>query len=94
MIKDFDDLPYGMWVCLDGSTYLFNRKYQPIYQKTPDGVVVPADREGWIKWVSQIYFYDDSAKPAIVKHMRFIRDSFIKRGVARPAAPEAVATAH
>ena len=24
------DLPYGMWICDDGTAYLFNRRYEPI----------------------------------------------------------------
>ena len=77
---DHSELPYGKWVCADGSSYLFNRYYQPIYRRCPDGVVEPADRSAWIDWTSQVYFYNDASKPSIVKHIRLILENFINSG--------------
>ncbi len=80
MSKKLSDLPYGMAFCTDGSAFLYNRRYEPMYIKSLEGVVTPADRTAWKKAVSQIWFYDDGTKPSIVKHMSFVLESFIKSG--------------
>jgi hypothetical protein len=83
MSKNLSDLPYGMAFCADGSAFLYNRKYQPMYIKSPEGFVTPADQIAWKKAVSQIWFYDDGSKPEAVEQARFILDSFIKAGKAK-----------
>lgn len=30
---EISNLPYGMWVCSDGSEVLFNRGYQPMFER-------------------------------------------------------------
>lgn len=51
-------LPYGCWTCADGREVLFNRGYQPIWQRH-DGVVTECPPH----WVEQIvrtcHFYND-----------------------------------
>lgn len=47
-----DNLPYGRYVLADGSTVLFNRNYKPIH-----------DRERWVPWVRQEWFYYDGNPP-------------------------------
>ena len=46
------NLPYGRYVLADGSTVLFNRRYQPIY-----------DRDCWVQWVAQEWFFNDGNPP-------------------------------
>jgi hypothetical protein len=31
-----NDLPYGKWTCPDGREVLFNRFYEPIWQRHPE----------------------------------------------------------
>src|SRR5690242_3214393 len=43
------ELPYGVWLCEDGRVVLFNRRYEPIYERPAEGGPVrPADRTEWI----------------------------------------------
>ena len=79
--KDRDDIPYGCWIGDDGTAYLFNRKYEPIWRKEPGKKAVPADRTAWVPHVSEFYFWDDFTdighRPILAGQMRRIRDSFI-----------------
>ena len=52
-------LPYGLWTCPDGRQVLFNRTYKPIYQRTADGSVSPADLAERVPWASQSWLYND-----------------------------------
>lgn len=87
-----DDNPYGLWHCRDGSIVLFDRSYKPILRNSIDGIVTeldPTDRPEDV--VSEVFFYDDGTKNPIVRHMGFIRDSFVKSGniiASRQAANE------
>jgi hypothetical protein len=58
-------LPYGMWTTKVGEEILFNRKYEPIWSRTP-GKVEPkhfAEPE-WIKDIAhQDYFFNDGTSP-------------------------------
>jgi hypothetical protein len=54
-----DCLPYGKWTCADGREVLFNRFYEPIYQRYPQGSAEAADRNEWVPWKRQEWFYDD-----------------------------------
>ena len=40
--------PYGRWTCQDGRAVLFNRWYEPIWQRLPDGTVEAADGREWV----------------------------------------------
>jgi hypothetical protein len=55
-------LPYGQWVCADGRVVIFNRRYSPIWERLPDGVVQRADPAEWVKWVRQSWFDLGSAR--------------------------------
>lgn len=56
-------LPYGIWTCQDGREVVFNREYQPIFQKK-DGVNSFADRGEWVKDIVQtVYLFNDSNSP-------------------------------
>src|SRR3954451_6861436 len=54
-----NDLPYGAWTCADGREVLFNRFYEPIWQRRPDEAPSAADPHEWVAWSKQDYFYDD-----------------------------------
>lgn len=54
-------IPYGKWICPDGSEVLYNRDYRPLWKKEIDGMVVPIDStlfiehdrdktEGYFNW--------------------------------------------
>ncbi|MEQ8823816.1 MAG: hypothetical protein RIC14_05535 [Filomicrobium sp.] len=54
------ELPYGIWVCADGTLYLFNRKYQPIWYRAPGAAVAkPANRSERVPFVNQVWLWDD-----------------------------------
>ncbi len=55
-------LPYGKWTCADGREVLFNRGYKPIWQRL-GGCVSAADRNEWVKWEKQEWFYTDFNSP-------------------------------
>lgn len=56
-------LPYGIWTCQDGREVVFNREYQPIFQKI-DGVNSFADRGEWVKDIVQtVYLFNDANSP-------------------------------
>lgn len=52
-------LPYGIWTCADGREVLFDRFYQPMFQRLEDGTVSRADSGEWVKWEKQNWFYHD-----------------------------------
>lgn len=56
-------IPYGKWVCPDGSEVLYNRDYCPLWAKKPDGTVIAVDPDTWvtIKDSSESYFNDGTA---------------------------------
>jgi hypothetical protein len=58
-----DNTPYGIWTCADGRQVLFNRRYRPIWQRTPDGKVSRADPGEWVPWKAQEWLYDDGTLP-------------------------------
>ena len=60
--KLFAQLPYGKWTCADGREVLFNREYQPIWQRRGNEVSA-ADPNEWVEWVEQAWFYDDAKSP-------------------------------
>jgi hypothetical protein len=71
-------LPYGLWVDATGREVLFNRAYQPIWQRV-DGAVLAADSSEWIAWKSQRWFYKDadtSQHAALCRHLELILDAF------------------
>ena len=56
-------LPYGIWCCGDGREVLFNRFYEPVWQRSPGGETSRADPYEWVHWRRQDYFYDDGNLP-------------------------------
>jgi hypothetical protein len=58
-----NELPYGVWACEDGREVLFNRFYEPIWQRaSPSANPEPADPKESAAWKHQWWFYDDSTK--------------------------------
>jgi hypothetical protein len=57
------ELPYGVWTCADGTEVLFNRRYQPIWRRTPGGAVKPTKRDERIKWTDQKWIFGDGNPP-------------------------------
>ena len=64
-------LPYGKWTCSDGREVVFNREYQPIFQRV-NGVTSHADRDELVEGIVDcVMYYDDSENPVniLVKHL-------------------------
>ena|SRR5215469_14611719 len=57
-----NDLPYGIWICPDGRMVLFNRFYEPIWQRYPGRNPEPADPYEWVQWKDQKWLYDDNVR--------------------------------
>jgi hypothetical protein len=56
-------LPYGKWICKDGSEVLFNRDYKPIWAKLLTGEVISIEPNTWIDSKEQTWFFKDSNPP-------------------------------
>jgi hypothetical protein len=55
-----NNLPYGRWTCADGRVVLFNRFYEPIYQRSPGAPLRDTDPAEWVHYTQQEWFYDDA----------------------------------
>ncbi|MGH9676259.1 MAG: hypothetical protein ACRD36_04090 [Candidatus Acidiferrum sp.] len=57
-------LPYGKWTCADGREVLFNRHYEPIWERSPGMPTQRADPDEWVHYIRREYIYiDDQASP-------------------------------
>lgn len=56
-------LPYGVWRCADGREVLFNRRYNPIWQRHANGLAMLADPYEMVPFVDQEWFFRDSNPP-------------------------------
>ena len=56
-------LPYGKWICADGREVLFNRFYEPIWERPPGGSARRADPEEWVPYQHQEWFFKDRSSP-------------------------------
>jgi hypothetical protein len=56
-------MPYGKWTCADGTEVLFNRDYRPIWKKHPNGKVVVAAPDEWVKFAKQEFLFGDHNAP-------------------------------
>jgi hypothetical protein len=57
----WNDVPYGKWTCIDGREVLFNRFYEPLFQRYPGMLILNIDPCEWVQGiVNQEWFYDDS----------------------------------
>ncbi|MEJ7778895.1 MAG: hypothetical protein WKF68_04825 [Daejeonella sp.] len=50
-------LPYGKWICTEGTEVLFNRDYSPIWLRKVDGTVNSIDEDTWIDYLDEPDFY-------------------------------------
>lgn len=74
-------LPYGKYVCDDGSEVLFNRDYNPLWSRKPDGSVAAIDPDTFIKHdrsKTQHYFNQKNGPAWGDKNMREIGMSVLK----------------
>ncbi len=74
--RALEALPYGRYIARDGREILFNRAYQPIWEKLPNGEIRRANPHEWIDWVRQAWLelgsmrYEKSARAAYRKALR------------------------
>lgn len=60
-------IPYGMWRCANGREVMFNREYNPIFQKMPgEGVTAAKPKEFVLEIVFEGFFFVDGEHPEIV----------------------------
>lgn len=53
-------MPYGKWTCSDGREILFNRDYEPIWQRHLNQAAEPADQHEWVLFErEEERFYSD-----------------------------------
>lgn len=57
-----ENLPYGKWTCADGREVLFNRRYIPLWERSPSGVVAPANPKERVPKVREEWFYPSDSK--------------------------------
>ncbi len=55
-------LPYGKWVCEDGTEVLFNRDYCPMWARNPSGEIVGIEPDLWVIFKEQTWFTDESGR--------------------------------
>ena len=64
------ELPYGMYICKDGSEVLFNRGYEPILKRHA-GVITYPKPHSWVDGVvDQVVFYNDGCSARHDKNTR------------------------
>jgi hypothetical protein len=59
----YRDLPYGIWTCADGRQVLFNRRYQPMWQRMPGEQASEANPDERIPFERQEWLYSDADPP-------------------------------
>ena len=50
---------YGSWRCYDGREVLFNRSYQPLWERRPGQPVEMANPKEWVNWDTETFFWKD-----------------------------------
>jgi hypothetical protein len=56
-------LPYGKWSCADGREALFNRDFQPIWERLPGQASRRADRDAIYEYAKEKRFFSDQNPP-------------------------------
>jgi hypothetical protein len=56
-------LPYGKWTCGDGREVLFNRFYEPMWERSPGQAAKRANPSERVPFVEQIWFFKDGNPP-------------------------------
>lgn len=81
-------LPYGIWVCSDGTQLLFDRNYVPQWMRAGDDEpavpvpLLPCGSGRWVNWQSRGYFFVDGEQ------------AFLSYGKGRQGKAERLAVAH
>jgi hypothetical protein len=59
-------LPYGVYLCWDGSAVIFDRRYQPRYRRALDGTVRRDDPGRRVHGIrGNLWFYNDDCSPRV-----------------------------
>jgi len=57
-------LPYGKWTFANGREILFNRHYEPIFERTNGNSAIIANHDEYVKDIQkEEWYYDDSCVP-------------------------------
>jgi hypothetical protein len=80
---------YGAYFCSDGSTVLFDRRYQPMFRRDSTGRVSADDPARWVHGiVGRCWFYDDSCPPRRDPETRHRIDILLRRWEAAAAGEQ------
>ena len=61
--RDLPPLPYGVWICEDGTQILFDDVYRPTWQRPGERTIaIRADPKAWFNW-TWVYWLDDGWLP-------------------------------
>jgi hypothetical protein len=66
-------LPYGLWTCADGTEVLFNRHYEPLWERA-NGVVTDISGGAWVPHQTEKFFYTDSDRRSLRAMRRKLTD--------------------
>src|SRR5690606_2579687 len=87
-------IPYGKYVCEDGSEVLFNRDYNPLWARKSDCSIIALEPDTWVSHRDTVHYYDDrdNREERRVKGMRVLREWGIenKRPLILDLLPEAI----
>jgi hypothetical protein len=72
MWRRWNDLPYGIWTTKDGRQVLFNRFYEPLFERAAGELLaVAANPTEWVKDIQrQRWFYVDDDKSSDAKRRK------------------------
>jgi hypothetical protein len=87
-------VPYGKFICEDGSEVLFNRDYNPLWARNPDGSVVALEPDTWVTHRNVVHFYGggESSERVYAKGMPILKEWGVenKRPLILELLPEAI----
>ena len=81
-------IPYGLWICPDGTQLLFDRNYVPRWRRAEDGSsaipvpLLPCGSGRWVNWQARGYFFVNGEQ------------AFLSYGKGRQRKAERLAVAH
>ncbi|MGD9649365.1 MAG: hypothetical protein AB7U41_01090 [Dongiaceae bacterium] len=70
-------MPYGQWICDDGTKILHNRDYHPIWSMSPDGKVESPAPETWVRYSKEEWFFEDGTEPWTTKETKIKCDKIL-----------------
>jgi hypothetical protein len=88
-----DHMPYGLWRTSGGREILFDRGYQPLWQRTANGRVSAADRNEYVndKAHSEIFYRDVDHCYLDYAGMKRLRGVLVRWGLIPPNKQESKA---